>query len=300
MIHTRSIRRVSPAIVAVLAAATLTGCGWVNQFKAEKTLTERTMHMDNSPLTVDSSNGSIEIIGSSSATEVEIVATIRCSGETQAEADARLEEATIEVARATDGTLTIKPIFPVQKRGNDGASFVITIPNAQGITLDTSNGSLKVSNLSGRLFADTSNGRIEVLNHDGNVELDTSNGRIICTEINGDVFADTSNGRIELTDIDGDITADTSNGKVKITLMSGQSGQIVADSSNGSITVNVADGFHGTFSMDTSNASVTVNDPHGKASSSTRKSSGSATVGDGSSESSLLTTSNGSITLNVN
>lgn len=299
MINAQNIRRAQPLVLAAIAAATLTGCGFMNQFKSTRTISERTMHMDDSPLTVVSSNGSIEVIGSPDVTEVEIVATIYCSGETQAEADARVQEASIEVARSTDGTLTVKPIFPVKQRNNDGASFVITIPNAMNVTLDTSNGSIKVSDLAGRLFADTSNGRIEVLRHDGDVECDSSNGRVICTEINGSVLADTSNGRIELTDVDGDIHADTSNGKVIIALMPGQTGQIVADSSNGSINVTVAEGFHGTFSMDTSNSGVTVKDPNGRASTNIRKSSGSAIVGNGSDRESLLTTSNGSITLKI-
>ena len=221
-------------------------------------------HVATSPLDVRTRNGALDIAADASVTEVSIEASVRCGGQTQAEADERLAATTLEVLRGDGNVLVIQPIFPQPRRSADAASFVVRLPDAQGIKLDTSNGAITVSGLGGSLVAATSNGRIEVRDHTGSARLDSSNGAIVVERHAGSLVVDTSNGAIRLTDIAGSVEADTSNGGIVVSMADGQTGPVHLDSSNGGIRLEVGPAYTGEVVMSTSNGSVNVDDAAGR------------------------------------
>jgi hypothetical protein len=283
---------------AATVALPLTACSYTCnhlRYEAEKTLTLNFTHVAGSSLLVDTRNGRIEVVADPQRSDVAIEARVHCRGETQQEADERLDEIRIDASRGDDGRLVIKSVFPGRHRGSDGASIHVKIPEADGVELDTSNGSVVAGGLAGHLVIDTSNGRISVTDHDGSAHLDTSNGRVSVTNLSGSLWVDTSNGRLALVNVHGPVEADTSNGAIKLSLAPDQSGPIDLDTSNGSIDVDVGPGFGGRVTLKTSNGFVHVDDPAGRVSAS----SGDArrrriSVGD-EGPPSRVDTSNGSI-----
>lgn len=233
------------AATAVFLAASmlfLPGCLW-NQYKAKTTITQSVPHQVGTGIEVKTLNGSVRVVGDSSASQVEITAKVTCGGVTQEDADSRITQAKLNVTRQAYNTLLIEPVFPGPTKVNgDGASFEIRIPDATGVTIDTSNGSINVQNLSGQLLVDTSNGSVNVKSHDGPITIDTSNGKITAV------------------DIAGSATIDTSNGSIKLVLASGQTGPINADTSNGSINITVGQAFAGSVRFDTSNGRLIITD----------------------------------------
>jgi hypothetical protein len=286
-----------------------------HEFRADTSRTLTAEHIPGSALVVDTTNGSIEVIAEPDRSDVSIKAHLHCRGTTQDEADQRLAATTVSVARAGNRTLIVKPIFADKRGGGDGASFSIRIPDADGVRLDTSNGSVVARALAGSLVIDTSNGSIRVTDHDGTanvdtsngaitlttvggaVDADTTNGAITLTTVGGPVDADTTNGAITLTNVGGPVDADTSNGAIRLTLADNQGGPLKLDTSNGSIMVQVGPAFVGTVRFDTSHGSIHVEDQAGRISSSSvnrNKGRGSVSVGDGG-PASRLDTSHGAI-----
>jgi hypothetical protein len=217
--------------VAACTALPLTACSFGNEweYRSEVDLTRTTDHVAESGIFVDTKNGRIEVVADPQRTDVLIEAHVRCKGRNQEEADQRLAATTLSITRDVNQQLVVRPVFPDSHRGGDGASFVVKVPDANGVNLDTSNGSVVATNLSGDLVIDTSNGAIKVTDHDGDAHIDTSNGTVTVTNLSGSLWADTSNGRITLNNVGGPVDADTSNGSIKLVLAGDQSGPIKLD-----------------------------------------------------------------------
>jgi len=207
----------------------------------------------------DTSNGEVVVRGVEGTQEVHVVVTLRTRGDTQEQAEQRLDEIVYHVTQ--DGQ-TVRLQYKASEQGKDvrrwsGVGFEVTVPAATRVDADTSNGAITVETVSGRLDLDTSNGAIAVLEVTGDVIADTSNGAISMWEITGDVRADTSNGRVELERISGTVRADTSNGDIELEMIDGE---VDADTSNGSIHYEgVPVGTSN--SLRTSNGSITVRIP---------------------------------------
>jgi DUF4097 and DUF4098 domain-containing protein YvlB len=268
-------------IVASLFA--LTGCNWtMNSQRAKRTIDQTVEHIASSSVMVDTVNGSVEVEASSQYLDVSVHARITCSGATRAEAEQRVADATVEIKRDTSRTLTVKPIFPGGFRNGDGASFVVRLPAAEGVNVDSSNGSVRITGTRGDLVVDTSNGPVVVEQHDGPVRVDTSNGPVTVRDATGKVNVDTSNGPIE------------------VMLSADNPGPMRVDTSNGSIRATVGRAFTGRMTLDTSNGSVTIRDKTNRIVERVGdRDHAEIVVGEPGAASSLLDTSNGGITLVV-
>jgi hypothetical protein len=278
-------------VTMVLAGCTITG----HRVSADKTATIG--HAPGSAVLVESRNGSVEIVAEEGRSEVQVSAKVTCTGDTAQEAADRSAQACVDVARATDGTLTIKPVFPGGARGNDGASLTIRLPDADGAEVRTSNGRVWVRGLAGKLVVDTSNGPVQINNHDGPAVIETSNGAVTVAGLAGSLKIDTSNGPVEASGVAGSANIDTSNGAITLVLNPDQTGPIRLETSNGSIRATVGSAFTGQVRLDTSNGSVKLNGNLSRVKSSDMgKSHGTVVIGDGG-EASIIDTSNGRIEL---
>lgn len=274
------------------------GCS-VIQPTATGTQTATAEHMSDSSLVVESRNGSVEIIADRAIHEVQVTAKITCAGDTQAQADQRLAEASISIERSTQRALTIKPIFPGGHRGNDGANLTIRIPDAQDVQVDTSNGRVEVNGLRGEMIINTSNGAVTLIDHNGPATIATSNGNIEVQRLAGPLTARTSNARVSADHVAGAVQIKSSNGPITLTLGLDQPGPIDLRTSNASITAKAGGAFEGTVKFNTSNGSINVDDRAKRVKSrQLDKNPGSIIIGEDS-QSSVLETSNGSIELTI-
>jgi len=303
-------RRIALFILAAVPVI-LQSCMVISpQHKATATRQQSVDHVPGSPLVVNSRNGAVEIVGDPSAKSVEITATISAAGRSDQEAKDRLAQAALSIVRSADQTLTVSMQFPDsgdRSVGNaDGASFVIRLPDARGVTIGTSNGSVAVKNVAGALDVDTSNGGIIVSGHNGPAVLETSNGPIEVSNLHGSLLADTSNGSVTAENVQGPVTIDTSNGSVALVLAEGEGGPLRVDTSNGNIDIVVGSGFDGRVAFDTSNGALKILDPAGRIrAQNVDRNDGTIEVGDSSAagvaveEPSVIDTSNGDITFTV-
>ena len=267
------------AIVTLLAL--LPACGLFSQYTAKILKTIKVPHVAGFAIDVQSRNGSIQVLGGSAGEEVEVLATIVAGGQTQAEAEDRLQQIVVRCTRDAENRLVIRAEYPDQPRSRDGVSYVVRIPTVDGARLHTSNGSVTAKSLAGALRVNTSNGLIVVHDHQGAATLETSNGSV----------------RVQRHA--GTVTVRTSNGGVAVELTDDQTGPVSIDTSNGGVELTVGPGFQGSLRMDTSNGRVRVDNSGGTSlRQRIRRRSGTVTFGEDG-EASRVHSSNGSITLNV-
>ncbi len=282
--------------VAALSCVLLTlgGCvfGQVHLERETRLLTVD--HVAASPVSVRTINGAVSVVADTSASDVSVTAELR------AQSLDRLERTKIVASRDPDGTLRIDIAWADGVALNsEGCDLDIILPDARGVDIHTSNGSVEVSNLAGKATLNSSNGRITATHHDGDVVASTSNGSISVTDPAGDVEADSSNGAITVANAPGRVSADSSNGKIDIRLASTSAGPVIADTANGSINLVVGASFRGRLSLRTSNSGITTEGFSSRSDAKVEKSSKSkATIvfGEGGADS-TCSTSNGHITV---
>lgn len=248
-------------------------------------------HQPATPMYVRTENGSIEVDAAPQSASVVVTAIVR------AKTEERLANTKVIAERDAEGAVRVSVAWPDDKRlSNEGCSFEIVTPDARGVDLDTSNGSVRIAGLSGGANLVSSNGKITIASHQGDVTARTSNGNIDAERISGSLNGRTSNGGIGARDIGGAVDLDTSNGSVDVRLADSSSGPVRVDSSNGGVDVECGKGFSGSVVMSTSNASTRFRDGSGRVI--RGKDRLEASVGAGGPRS-TISTSNGSIEVRV-
>lgn len=207
----------------------------------------------------------------------------------------RLDFATVHANRMGDNALRIWIDWPGGKRRDgEGAKIEVFLPDAQGITAKTSNGSVTIAGLTGKAFIATSNGSVFLDKHQGPIEANTSNGAIRVDDSQGDIHFNTSNGRILISNADGEVRGDTSNGNVYISTLDGTAGPIRVRTTNGRVELDLGAGFEGILRVNTSNGRIKTDGlPNANLIESTNHSL-ELQIGD-SAEISAVRTSNGSV-----
>lgn len=99
-------------------------------------------------------------------------------------------------------------------------NYVVRVPKTVAVTLESSNGDISVTGLTGAFRASA------------------SNGRIIGTDLGGSAHVSTTNGIIELTmaAVTGDVAAETTNGQVTVTIPRDTNASLSARVTNGEIS----------------------------------------------------------------
>lgn len=175
---------------------------------------------DGGRFSVSNVNGSITVTGGSGDT-VEIVATKRADNQKE------LDEIEIMITDSADEITVETELGKSNSWWSHGSSsgqvtYDITVP--AGTTLDsveTVNGDVDISGVSGKVVAESVNGDLEIRNLVGDVRLSTVNGSIKADfdRLEGDqsVKAETVNGRVTMMlpeDADCQVSADTLNGGI--------------------------------------------------------------------------------------
>jgi DUF4097 and DUF4098 domain-containing protein YvlB len=171
-------------------------------------------------LSVSNVNGSITVTGGS-GNSVEVIAIKK--GDNQDIVDG------IEIqVSATDDSIVIETELPdsgkwYNRGDNNGqVTYQIIVPASTNLdSIETVNGELDISGVSGDVVAESVNGSLDLSDLSGDVTMETVNGSVEASfrSLGGEqsVKAATVNGRITLRipkDADVDISADTLNGSI--------------------------------------------------------------------------------------
>ena len=184
-------------------------------------------------------NGSIKITDGDIA-DCNLTATITGRAVTEEDAQKLAERTTVRLESFGDRLIARidKPAF--QRNQSVDVSFDVQGPNESDLKFTTHNGSMEITNITGRLNGTTHNGKITTEKISGIAELITHNGSIICRDISGDTRLKTHNGSIKAYYSQAlpsvcDISLITYNGGIELETPSNFSGEIDISTRNGSI-----------------------------------------------------------------
>jgi hypothetical protein len=169
-------------------------------------------------LEVTAVNGGISVIGEGRG-DIQLEARIQTWGDSQADADKRAQDTTIQTANNH-----VRADTPRNWHGqnSEAVSFRVLVPHRYSVKLDGVNGGISVADLEGTMNLHTENGGISLKNCAGDVHARTTNGGISIT-------ADGESWR------GGGVDAETTNGSASITLPPDYSAHLEAGVVNGSI-----------------------------------------------------------------
>lgn len=175
---------------------------------------------DGGRFSVSNVNGSITITGVS-GNDVEIIATKKADDQDD------MDKIEIEISQSDDEIIIETEIGKssgwFSMGGQSGqVKYEITLPFGTLLdAVDTVNGDVNISGVSGDVVAESVNGAIEVEDLAGDADLSTVNGsidaRFVKLEGQQSVKAETVNGRVSITlpeDANVEVSADTLNGSI--------------------------------------------------------------------------------------
>lgn len=155
------------------------------------------------------------------------------------------------------GSLAVADLTGNIKLHTSGGSIKVGNITAGNVEADTSGGSIRVGDVDGDLKVNTSGGSIKVGKIAGLSSIDTSGGSITLEQGGANVNAETSGGSIKIGPVIGNVDVDTSGGSIKIAEIDGD---VKAHTSGGSIKVK---GSLGNVDIETSGGSLFVGSSHG-------------------------------------
>jgi len=126
------------------------------------------------------------------------------------------------------------------------------------VKLQTSGGSLSTGRIGGPVLARTSGGSISIDGAKGETVAHTSGGGVTLGEIDGPVDAKTSGGSITVEGVNGDLQARTSGGSLRLQNVSGN---LLAKTSGGSITARLLKQINAPADLETSGGSIRLEVP---------------------------------------
>ncbi|TDO51381.1 putative adhesin [Kribbella sp. VKM Ac-2527] len=143
-------------------------------------------------------------------------------------------------------------------------SYVVTVPRNVKVTVESTSGDLKASDLPAGASLKTTSGNIDASNVGGQLSLDSTSGDVEARDLTAsEVSANATSGGIELTfqDAPTTVSAEASSGDVTVLLPGGtQAYKVDADTSSGdeSINVKMDPAATNTIKANTSSGDVTI------------------------------------------
>jgi DUF4097 and DUF4098 domain-containing protein YvlB len=254
-------------------------CSTTPPCKAERTVAVSGDMATEVLLSAQTSNGNITVQGRQVG-GCEVTAHITARDNTEQEAKDLAEAVAVSLIPSQQG-ITVDIKKPESELSSHiDVSLDIKMPGQNRLDLKTSNGNIKVSDISRDIALHTSNGNITLNHIAGPIAAYTTNGNVDCHDVGKDFQARTSNGNVnvifsESAEGASRIDIETSNGSIGITPPKTFSATVDAATSNGKITSNKAltvqgdiskDSLHGTIGtgagtcqLHTSNGSIHIN-----------------------------------------
>lgn len=208
-------------------------------------------------LTLDTEIGSIEIVARGRK-EVTVEVTKKLSLGWFGDQD-DLSEFIVEYDQSGDN-VTITGRF-LDSHGWDGHNrrlrvhYKVTVPEKYNLDLETSGGSINVSDLEGTVTVRTSGGSLDLGDIDGPVNARTSGGSISLDGSTGSTELQTSGGGITVGRVGATLEARTSGGSIHVEEVQGA---VDLETSGGGITAAITRQPKGDCSLKTSGGGVTV------------------------------------------
>ena len=208
-------------------------------------------------LVVNSQNGSITVQGAEGAEEIAVHVVKRAGGKDDADAAACMEA--IQVEKKVEGHtfhLSWKWAKPREKTWQASVSFEVRAPRQMTVAVESHNGAISVSNMTGETTLLTHNGAVRINGLAADLKAQTHNGRIDVADVVGDVDVETHNGAIVVAAVVSDVRIVTYNGGVEADLSGSEAVNGTITTHNGQVTVALRDKASARLACRTGNGAI--------------------------------------------
>ena len=212
-----------------------------------------------SALSLRSTNASVQLRVDRSIAMTTIVAEFEIDSTSVADANDRLRASSL-VPETESNRLLLVPDL----REDVSVHLVITMPDVEGVSIETDNGSVSVIGASGETYVKAGNGDVDVHDQAGTVTVQAANGSISVTNPTDVLELHTENGSISITNAMRDIRARSANGSIDLNVQTDRTPSLQVFASNGSITAVVGPVFTGEVDLVADNGSTELIDVAGK------------------------------------
>ncbi|MDB4897814.1 MAG: hypothetical protein JWN15_4076 [Firmicutes bacterium] len=119
-----------------------------------------------------------------------------------------------------------------------GLAFVVTVPPAVKVTLETASGSIIVSGRQGDVTAQSSSGSIRIDEVKGAVRVSSASGSVLLQQVAGKVSAESVSGSVSVTtdQVGGDYALTTTSGSVSLVIPATASVSVNARTTSGAVS----------------------------------------------------------------
>lgn len=249
------------AVLMTAACCLLSGCDWDDWGGyGDSRAYQKDFHYSHDlkpggKVSVENYNGSIEISSWDQA-------RVDISGQ-QYGATPELRDAIRIDVTATGDTVRIRTIRPIDRKGNNGARYLIKVPRKTGLEgITSSNGHVRVDDIEGLALLRTTNGSIQANRLRGSLEATTSNGGVEIRDVEGAALVRTNNGRVRVDNLRGALDAETTNGGIQARIAKHEAGRPLRfETTNGGIDVTLDEAPANDVRATTSNGGITVRMP---------------------------------------
>lgn len=238
----------------LLLAAGLLAAWPVSTFARIERVVEKTFSVQpGGQLKVETQGGEIRV-QTSTESKVTVVAKQKIRADSEAEADELLKKLELTIEQdGGDVSATAK-----YERGHWGrmpveVDFLVTVPKHYNVSVGTSGGDVRVSDLDGKVHARTSGGNVSLGKITGDVDANTSGGNVSLEEGLGSVKLGTSGGNIRVERAVGSTDLDTSGGDIEIKSVESA---VHAETSGGNVSAGIRGPLKGDCVLSTSGGRV--------------------------------------------
>jgi len=163
------------------------------------------------------------VVNGLDTSECKVLARVVTHARTQEAAEELAQQIDVKLVPAGEGLKVVIDRPPVIRNASYGVSLDVDLPARTSLTLETSDGAVHITNVTGTIDTKTSDGSIEAEGLNGDVKLRTSDGGITCSRMDVKTLnLHTSDGSIRLTQAtlgtgelqtsDGNVTLDNVRG----------------------------------------------------------------------------------------
>jgi hypothetical protein len=263
IMKTRLCKKISLGWLLALTAFLGSSCIYIGDYgemaRFEKEVPLSAPMQPGSSFSAETGDGSIRIDGLETS-ECRVLATVVTHARTQQQADELAQQIDVRLEPAGDGLKVVIDRPPVIRNAHFGVSLDVDLPVQSHLALVTSNGGVRVTNITGNVDARTSDGSIETERVNGDIRLKTSDGGITLTNVRGDSLnLHTNDGTIRCHGVvAAQVDCRTSDGSVEIEFSpdAPKALNVNATTSDGSITLTAPPELSTVVEANTSDGSI--------------------------------------------
>lgn len=170
-------------------------------------------------LSIDAGAGSLEVVGDSGVSRIEVTATIQLPGRSQDKAREIIESDLVLTLEQDGDTAQLKAWFDDGGWGWGGSPSIqleVRVPEDLHLAIDDGSGSIEVSNVRGDISLDDGSGSLTLRDVGGEVKIDDGSGSISISGAGADVSINDGSGSIEVRGVAGSVIIDDGSGGIDV------------------------------------------------------------------------------------